>query len=299
MTTEEEPSLRREAGLPASSGGELERRLRGALVDHRNIAVVRFVWSEPPRAGDPQPWPDWAVQWLLDGTGALPGQRFEFHRMHDTSVAGFFRDATLGLIELSFDLYPKQGAPLVLQAKRDSLRTGQPDQAALAAAQTFFASQSPSISIDSFDGIIYWVDPPTSDWGAIACPPDGRGRTQRALLHQMLTHHTYAHEIGHVAGYEHAYGISDLQDPVYKDNYCVMGYDDMEYCRLPPPVAFGGLDHDQNLWLGTRLASAANTYRCYPRFRVSPMVRHVRAGTNEIVELVALSQARFGEPVQL
>jgi hypothetical protein len=215
------------------------------------------------------------------------------------SIAGFWRDATLGLLELTFDLYPKEGPPLTLKAKRNSVRTGEPDQKALEAADAYFQSLTPPIAIDSFDGIIYWVDPPTGDWGAIDCPPEGKGRSQRALLDQMLAHHTYAHEIGHVAGYQHAYGASNLSDPVYKDDYCVMGNDNQGYCTLPVLGDIDRLPHHPELWLGTRLASAANSYRCHSGFRVSPMIRHAAAGVEQMVRLFALSEAEFGQPVLL
>ena len=213
------------------------------------------------------------------------------------SVAGFWRASTLGLLEASFDLYPKDGSTLTLDARRDSLRNGEPDQKALAATEAFFLGEG--IPIDSFDGIVYWVDPPTADWGAIDCPPEGRGRSQRAMLHQMLAHRTFCHEIGHVLGYQHAFDIENPSDPVYRDDFCVMGQDNVGSWWMPANAAMDRLEHDPGLTLATHLAAAASSYRHCRPFRTSLGVREVSPTIPEEAELVSLSRATFGDRVLL
>ena len=281
---------------------ELEVELLEEIRDRRRIVVVRFQWNQAARTGDPTPWPDSAIQWLFDGRTTTSRSGLKFGRpLRNWSVSGFWQASTLGVLDLTFDLFPKDGSsPLMLNAPRDSNRAGKPDQAAYPTAKAYLNSLNPPVDIDSYDGFIFWVDATTTDWGAIDEGPivEGRGAaTQRALLDQMLAHNEYAHEVGHVAGYEHTFDTSNMASPVYLDPYCVMANQGDNTFALPVDADVDKLDHGPNLWRGTRLASAASSFRCQPQFRECPSVIDANRGAVEEHRLVALSEAQFGDPV--
>ena len=119
------------------------------------------------------------------------------------------------------------------------------------------------------------------------------------MLHQMLAHRTFCHEIGHVLGYQHAFDIENPSDPVYRDDFCVMGQDNVGSWWMPANAAMDRLEHDPGLTLATHLAAAASSYRHCRPFRTSLGVREVSPTIPEEAELVSLSRATFGDRVLL
>jgi hypothetical protein len=226
----------------------------------------------------PVNFPNWAVQRLFDGHGSPPGMDpIPRHIVENRSIAGFWRDATFGLTELDFELFPPEGHPVPMLQVSQTDDSGTVIDAALTAAGS---------AIKDAHVVVVWMYPPP---GAFA------GAKPNAVLNQDAWHGGFSHEIGHALGMEHPFGPGG----VYHDPYCVMGLGGASRMLSPDP-AFDSLPlkKDPAFWLGPCLPSAANLFKTWESDLLqNKMVVPGQWGEPFEVDLVALSEAHFGDSI--
>ncbi|MBA3914693.1 MAG: hypothetical protein H0X25_12790 [Acidobacteriales bacterium] len=112
----------------------------------------------------------------------------------------------------------------------------------------------------------------------------------------------FEHEIGHLLGFDHAFGPSTNPQP-YNDNFCVMGFTGpFQHPIIQQPI----LDEVENtigpgnIWFSGRRLAAANLYRTKdigPEFGATLSVAKIGRQSVRKVRLIALSQAQLGNTV--
>jgi hypothetical protein len=247
------------------------------------VAVLRFLWPPGPAVSGALPsltWPDEFYE-----------QLFQAH--NNWSIRDYWLRSSFGLLQLEFDFSLAHWWRFgdFDQASTSSNRNGILDD-----ARQIVEADSPG-ALDRFDQIIAFVHAPPSNAGARSLASD-------AVLDQNAIIPFYQHEVGHMLGFEHAYGpFVPPPSPfgnVYNDPYDVMGYTNLQAHSISTPAEFANIQSypGKNLWLSERRPSAAALYRRFtgtPQFVQSGWVEHANLGDR--VWVAALSEAVNTVPV--
>jgi hypothetical protein len=210
------------------------------------VCLLRYQWQVPRPGSTMTPtWPDAFVDELFNGVNGW-------------SISSYWNRCTLGLVDLHFEMQPWRTLP------HDQAKDGDDRGGILASCKQQAAADG--VHLDDFDKIVAFVHPPSNNAGAT---PGG------AVFDQGATIEFYEHEIGHVLGYQHAFGargfgefgefdpvFGSIGDDVYEDPWCVMGFTGPQCRPVPIPPAFstspavvGGF------WYSGRRLSSASLYR--------------------------------------
>jgi hypothetical protein len=224
------------------------------------LAVLKFTWSDTPwQGGRPLglAYDDALVNRLF-----LPLAR-------SWGVAGYWSQAT-------FDLLNLEGSEVFPWRKLDNLPAPTPAGRYLreqVAGQAIRQAQAEEWPLDRFKGIVVMVAPrdPDSDAGATVVD-----RWPVCLVQMGDEQFFFAHEMGHVLGFEHTMGPDNSVTPPvlgsYNDPYCVMG--DGTSCRPPMPLPPTGPPAGDNYWSWMApLVSTASLCAFLPGFLAD--TRHV------------------------
>ena len=247
------------------------------------VAVLRFLWPPGPAVSGALPsltWPDDFYEQL-------------FQAQNGWSIRDYWLRSSFGLLQLEFDF---SLAHWWRFGDFDQASTSSNRGAILADARQIVEADSPG-SLDRFDQIIAFVHAPPSNAGA-------EGLASGAILDQNAIIPFYQHEVGHMLGFEHAYGPfvppPSTLGYVYNDPYDVMGYTNVQSHGIPTPPEFANIQSypGKPLWQSERRPSAAALYRRFTgtsQFVQSGWVEHASAGDR--VWVASLSDAVSATPV--
>lgn len=216
------------------------------------VAILRFRWKDQVRAVPK--WPNSAY------TGC-------FLPIRPMGVARYWQAATFGLLDLSGSVvYPW----LVLDIDMPKDPLGRSTVLAKAIEQGL----DEGFPLHQFGGVAAMVIPNTPgidstgkpympiDGGAIGIETRG-GWWMAALLSEDGEQDFFAHELGHVLGFDHSWGREYGFPTEYADPYCVMGAQDYAWVATPDP----GLAVHAGYW--ERMAprpAGATLYQYLPEF---------------------------------
>jgi hypothetical protein len=177
-----------------------------------------------------------------------------FQANNGWSLRDYWLRSTFGLLRLEFDFSIANWWRLDDQTHA-ALKD---DRGGILAAARRVVEVDNGISLARFNQVIAFVHAPPCNAGAI-----GGG----AVFDQGGTLPFFEHELGHVLGFQHAFGPF-IPPPnefgnLYNDPYCVMGYTGVQSHPIPQPAAFMQTQilHGANFWRSERRASAAAVYR--------------------------------------
>jgi hypothetical protein len=207
-----------------------------------------------------------------------------FQGRNGWSIRDYWLRATFGLMDLQFQL---AGRWWILERDQTALRNDRGGMIAACRAATEENGQS----LAGFDRVVCFVHPPPCNAGAIGSPGD-------VVLDQAGNLEMFQHEVGHMLGFEHAWGRSG----VYDDPYCVMGGGGTYANDIPRPPEFSGVvTLAQDFWRSARRVAAASLYHLFVR-GLGDLTAKGAAGSFEhrvvgtrfgrVAEVAALSQAR-------
>lgn len=236
------------------------------------FAVLAYRWATPPAKAKTRYKP-WSTAFLEQ----------VFARPNGWSVAEYWKRATLGLVEPEFVIFPWR----TLGPARAGLETDRGGSVEFVRQQAIADSQA----LAGFDKIIAFVHPPPSNAGATGSPGD-------ALLDEDADLSFYQHEVGHMIGFQHAWGPKDGGGfQAYADSYCVMGFTNDSSRTISAPKGFASATLHQGMWRSERRLSAASLYRHLPEFAASSRVVRVSASRTTSVTLGGLASPDAGLPV--
>jgi hypothetical protein len=209
-----------------------------------------------------------------------------FASENDWSVEQFWWRNSMGLVDLTFEVYPWRSLPGT-QADLDTSR---------GSVNSLVRSQAghDGVPLSQYDHVCTILHPPPGDRGAAGVPGD------MVVDEGPFSLEFFEHECGHLLGYEHAFGSAgDRTWQAYHDDFDVMGYSEDNDRAIPTPsdLASLSLPAGINFWRSGRRLSAASLYRYVDPFKTSSGVIRVPAGETQSVRLVALTKGRFGDPV--
>lgn len=240
----------RDTGAPPNREISLRSLLIAAGSKTRiiRVAILRYEWRKPdPNAWAQFPkWDDWAFEEI-------------FERSNGWSMSDYWSRATLGLIRLSFDLYPWRTLPLDNSGQMDDKIRSNPIGILKKQAT------SDGVQLGGYDQVVAFISPPPSNSGAAGNPAD-------ALFDQNAALFFYEHEMGHVIGFQHAWGPKNGGYAHYEDNYCVMGWSKDQSHALVAPDIFKNTVLAWDFWTSDRRLSVASLYRHVPSFASSSSV---------------------------
>ncbi|GAB2982424.1 hypothetical protein GCM10027184_36770 [Saccharothrix stipae] len=230
------------------------------------VLIVRGLWS-PPQAGSASSWP-WPTSFC----------RAVFQDPNGWSVRDYWLRSTFGLLNLQFDI--EGGAAGLNLEGLDANHLVHRREEAIEAVRN--RARAEGINVDGYHGFIALTNPPPSHAGA---------HGNRALFDQHGFLEFFQHELGHVLGFQHAFG-PDLgdgdQETAYEDDYCVMGKTGPMSFTIPtPPQAASVVTPLRgDFWQTGRRLATANLHRTYPA-EFAPWVR--RVGMNEVATVAGSS----------
>lgn len=200
-----------------------------------------------------------------------------FQSNNGWSIRDYWLRASLGLLQLEFDFTISNWWRLGDHTHAEFRQ----NRSGVLAACTRVVEQDNGISLAEFDHVVAFVHAPPIDAGAVGI---GFG----AALDQNGTLPFFQHEIGHVLGFQHAFGPfippPNQYGSLYNDPYCVMGYTKTQSHSLPVPPQFANITVLQGaaeFWRSERRPSAAALYRRFTGsadFVNSGWVAHVDLG---------------------
>lgn len=250
------------------------------MAEQIKVAVLRFLWAPGPVPVDAKPhlqWPDELLREL-------------FQASNGWSLRDYWLRSTFGLLQLEFDFSIASWWRLGDHAHADL----KDDRGGILAAARRVVEGDNGVSLAGFDAVIAFVHAPPSNAGAV------RGG---AVFDQGGSIPFFQHEIGHVLGFEHAFGPfmppPDEFGSLYNDPYCVMGYTGMQSHTIPMPAQFAQTEIiNPGFWSSERRPSAASVYRRFTGtadFVNSGWVAHAVPGDR--VWIASLSEADNTTPV--
>jgi hypothetical protein len=245
----------------------------------RRYAMVRYMWQIPEADADTGffPWSNEILQAI-------------FTDENGWSVKSYWERATLGLMTFDIDIYPIRVLPLVENGQQND-RGGCINIIKTQAIADGIPLKLPFFEINIYDQTIAFILPPPSNAGAAGNPGD-------ALFDEDGYLEFYQHELGHVLGFQHAWGLdSNNNYGAYNDNYDIMGYTKPYRHAIPaaPELAYQKLNED--FWFSGRRVSAASLYRYIPAFASLPSIIRLAFPCDTHVTLRGLAIAQFNHPV--
>ena len=242
----------------------------GSRTRRPRILVLRYQWrkAKPPKPQAPI-WPDSFLDEVLT-------------RPNGWSLRDYWYRASQGLIDIDIVVEPWRTLEQDQTAKEASDRGKViqmcKDQAA-----------ADKVSLDGFDHIIGFLYPGENNCGAAG---------GNALFDQSpFSLEFFAHEMGHVLGYSHAFGTNS--DYVYQDPWCVMGYSEVQDYVVPSTHTGPKVNNPARFWKqGRRLSTAALfRYDGSTEFGTTPGVVRVDATAGpQTISLVAASESNLYDP---
>jgi hypothetical protein len=183
-------------------------------------------------------------------------------------VASYWRDCSFGLLDPSFDLavpLSSRAAPGAPAGWHEwnyvSTRAGGSRWTDLSAGIT--QAYLDGMPEDTYDNFVIFVDPPPCDAGAAGLAD--------ALFDEAASLDFFIHEVGHVLGFDHPFGLyGEKEDP-----YCVMAYQGVKTFTVTPPQPLADLPAGSGVWQASRRPATATLYRYLPAFRASGSVQAV------------------------
>jgi hypothetical protein len=166
--------------------------------------------------------------------GSLPWGRStlnEVFMLHEASPRRFWNRATFGVVDLTFEVVTPTYWPFETYTQADAQGSGGRNRTLHAGRQLL---KENGISLDGYDHFIAIVPPSPTDAGATGAGGD------IAVDLAGATFGFLQHEVGHVLGFQHAFGPF-IPPPsqfgsLYNDPYDVMGYTGT-YARPATPPA--------------------------------------------------------------
>jgi hypothetical protein len=216
-----------------------------------------------------------------------------FQASNGWSLRDYWLRSTFGLLQFEFDF---SIAHWWRFGDFDQTSTSGNRFGIITDARQIVEAETPGI-LDRFDQIIAFVHAPPSNAGAWSL-------ASSAVLDQNAIIPFYQHELGHMLGFEHAYGPfippPNTFGSVYNDPYDVMGYTGPQSHSIPTPPEFANIASypGNNLWQSERRPSAAGLYRHFTgtsQFVQSGWVEHATIGQR--VWVASLSEATTAIPV--
>lgn len=256
------------------------------------VAVLRSLWAggrlEPL---EKQPtWPDDFLYEVFQGDNGGSIREEVFQGDSGWSIRDYWNRAAFGLLRLEFDLSVAPQWRRLAEGETQAKLKG--DRGAILAACRRAAEQD-GVALANYDKVVAFVHPGPCDAGAV----DGG-----AVFDQGGSIPFFQHELGHVLGFQHAFGPlkppPDEYGSLYNDPYCVMGYTDLQAHSIEQPSQFSDVDLPSGFWRSDRRASAASLYRRFrgtSDFVNSGWVAHTEAGQR--VTVTALCEAGSTSPV--
>jgi hypothetical protein len=248
----------------------------GTRTKRVNVGVLRYTWLHSSAfARQNGIWPDWAFEQIFQASNGWS--------LHD-----YWLRASLGLIELEFHFEPWR----VLDTFQDSYLWEHPDARTRLVALCRQAATDAGVDASRFDHVIAFVHFPPSPAGATGSPGD-------VVADQASGIPFNQHEIGHMLGFEHAFGPDG--DWAYNDAYCVMGASGWMDHPIARPSAFDPIDvlDSSTFWRSERRLAAAALYRYS-----DPVIRDFESSSSVVrvdlpatVTLTALSEAALYDPI--
>jgi hypothetical protein len=242
----------------------------GSRTRRPRILVLRYQWrkAKPPT---PQAaiWPDSFLDEVLT-------------RPNGWSLRDYWYRASQGLIDI--DIVVEPWRPLEQdQTAKESTDRGKviqmcKDQAA-----------ADKVSLDGFDHIIGFLYPGQNNCGASG---------GNAVFDQSpFSLEFFAHEMGHVLGYSHAFGTNG--DYVYQDPWCVMGYSEVQDYVVPSKHTGPKVNNPARFWKQGRRLSTAALFRYGESTEFGNTAGVIRVDLTQgpqTVTLVAASESRLYDP---
>jgi hypothetical protein len=241
----------------------------GTRTQRPRVCVLRYQWETPKRDRAFAPiWPDAFMYEVFSGHNGW-------------SLRDFWYRNTAGLIEIDFQIQPWA----VLVGKDQSAKETSDRGKVLQMCKD--QASADGVSLDGFDHVIAFLYPGNNNSGAI-----GGG----AVLDQSpFSLEFYQHELGHVLGYQHAFGPQG--DYVYEDPWCLMGWSRVQEYPLAVSAALARVrvDSPETFWHGGRRLSAAALFRGYDArteyASTSSVANLDLARGAQTVDLVAVSES--------
>src|SRR6266704_7102384 len=201
------------------------------------VAVLRFLWAPGPPVPDQMPHLMWPQQ-LYDVI---------FWSPNGWSLRDYWQRVTFGLMDLQFDL---DNVVWWRLDDRDQASLMHDRGGIMAACRQ--AAEEGGHSLAGYDRVVAFVHAPPCDAGALSEFGD-------VVFDQNKTLEELQHEIGHLLGFQHAWGPQG----VYKDPYCVMGETGPFDHSIPPAPEAAGVTMLKPFWRSGRRVSAASLYRLF------------------------------------
>ncbi len=245
----------------------------------RRYAMIRYMWQIPEADAETGFFP-WSDEML----------RAIFTDQNGWSVKSYWERATLGLMTFDIDIYPLRVLPLLENGQQNN----RGDCINLLKTQAIadgIPLELPLGNINIYDNVIAFILPPPSNAGASSVNGD-------ALFDENGCLEFYQHEIGHVLGFPHTWGLdSDNNYGAYNDDYDIMGNTFPYRHSIPaaPELAYQKLN--ENFWFSGRRLSAASLYRYIPSFASQPSIIRLSFPCETQVTLSGLAVAEYNQPV--
>ncbi|MEO6845328.1 MAG: hypothetical protein ABI184_09150 [Ginsengibacter sp.] len=245
----------------------------------RRYAMIRYMWQIPEADAVTGffPWSDVMLRAI-------------FTDENGWSVKSYWERATLGLMTFDVDLFPVHVLPLQENGQQND-RGGCISLMKAQAIKDGIPLQLPVGNVSAYDQVIAFILPPPSNAGAAGNPGD-------ALFDENGFMEFYEHELGHVLGFQHSWGLDNSNNyGAYNDNYDIMGFTNPFRHSIPaaPEMAYQKLNSD--FWFSGRRFAAAALYRYVPAFATSASVIRLSFPVQTQVTLRGLAVAILNQPI--
>lgn len=245
----------------------------------RRYAMIRYTWQIPEPDALPGffPWSDVMLRAI-------------FTNENGWSIKSYWERATLGLMTFDIDIYPLHVLPLQENGQQND-RGGCINLLKDQAIKDGIPLKLPFGGINTYDQVIAFILPPPSNAGAAGAPGD-------ALFDENGFMEFYEHELGHVLGFQHAWGPDGSGNyGAYNDNYDIMGFTNPYRHAIPPAPELANQKLNSDFWFSGRRLSAASLYRYVPAFASSPSVIRLSFPVQSQITLRGLAVSVINQPI--
>jgi hypothetical protein len=245
----------------------------------RRYAMIRYIWQIPEADAIPGffPWSDTMLRAI-------------FTNENGWSVKSYWERATLGLMTFDIDIYPVHILPLQENGQQND-RGGCINLLKDQAIKDGIPLKLPVGNVNTYDQVIAFILPPPSNAGAAGNPGD-------ALFDENGFMEFYEHELGHVLGFQHAWGPDGSGGyGAYNDNYDIMGYTNPYRHAIAPAPELANQKLNSDFWFSGRRFSAASLYRYVPGFASSASIIWLTYPVQTQITLRGLAVSVLNQPI--